>query len=66
MIRRDYILRLVQEMVQLLARVVSRRAAANTEQALSEINRALRQLNAGGEQGPRPRARGMDRSLPEA
>lgn len=54
MIRRDYILRLVQEMVQLLARVVFLKSRREYEQALSEINRALRQLNAGGDQGASP------------
>lgn len=47
MIRRDYILRMVQEMVQMLARVVFLKNRREYDQALSEINQALRQLGAG-------------------
>jgi Family of unknown function (DUF6483) len=46
MIRQDYILRLVQEMVQLLARVVFLKTRREYEEALREINQALRQLGA--------------------
>jgi hypothetical protein len=46
MIRRDYILRMVQEMVQMLARVMFLKSRREYDQALSEINQALRQLGA--------------------
>jgi hypothetical protein len=46
MIRRDYILRAIQEMVQTLARVVFLKSRREYEQALSEINQALRQTGA--------------------
>jgi Family of unknown function (DUF6483) len=54
MIRRDYILRMVQEMVQLLARVVFLKSRREYEQALHEINRALRQLNSSSDQSGSP------------
>jgi hypothetical protein len=44
MIRRDYILRMVAEMAQVLARVISLTSRQEYEQALKEINLALRQL----------------------
>lgn len=44
MIRRDYILRSVQEMVQVLTRAVFLTSRREYEQALSEINQALRAL----------------------
>jgi len=44
MIRRDYILRMVAEMVQVLARVISLKSRQEYEQALQEINAALRGL----------------------
>ena len=44
MIRRDYILRMVAEMAQVLARVVSLKSRQEYEQALKEINAALREL----------------------
>jgi len=46
MIRRDYILRAIQEMVQMLARVVFLKSRREYQQALSEINQALRQIGA--------------------
>jgi hypothetical protein len=49
MIRRDYILRMVQEMVQLLARVVFLKSRREYEEALREINLALRQVGASGD-----------------
>src|SRR5882672_4637671 len=44
MIRRDYILRMVAEMAQVLARVISLKSRQEYEQALKEINAALREL----------------------
>jgi len=44
MIRRDYILRMVAEMAQVLARVISLKSRQEYEQALKEINTALREL----------------------
>src|SRR5262245_36125902 len=44
MIRRDYILRLVAEMVQVLSRALSFKHRQEYEQALREIDAALRQL----------------------
>jgi len=52
MIRRDYILRTVAELVQVLARVVSLKSRQEYEQALREIDRALRDLREGS--GPEP------------
>ena len=53
MIRRDYILRMVAEMAQVLARVISLKSRQEYEQALKEINAALRQLRDGnGEEAP--------------
>ena len=52
MIRRDYILRMVAELVQVLARVVSLKSRQEYEQALREIDRALRDLRA--DNGPAP------------
>jgi hypothetical protein len=46
MIQRDFILRQVQELAQLLARSLFLRARREYETALSEIGRALRQLEA--------------------
>ena len=43
-IRRDYILRVVAEMAQVLARVISLKGRQEYEQALREINAALREL----------------------
>ena len=54
MIRRDYILRLVQEMVQLLARVVFLKSRHEYEEALREINLALSQLAGRGGDQPVP------------
>ena len=54
MIRQDYILRLVQEMVQLLARVVFLKSRREYEEALREINQALRQLGASDGDQPIP------------
>jgi len=53
MIRRDYILRMVAELVQVLARVVSLRSRQEYEQALKEINAALRELRDTTEDPPR-------------
>jgi hypothetical protein len=47
MIRRDYILRMVAEMAQVLARVISLKSRQEYEQALREINAALRELRDG-------------------
>jgi len=53
MIRRDYILRNVAEMAQVLARVVSLKSRQEYEQALKEINAALRELREGsGDDAP--------------
>jgi predicted Zn-dependent protease len=52
MIRRDYILRMVAELVQVLARVVSLKSQQEYEQALREINAALRELREGNEDPP--------------
>jgi hypothetical protein len=52
MIRRDYILRTVAELVQVLARVISLKSRQEYEQALREIDRALRELRDGN--GPAP------------
>jgi hypothetical protein len=49
MIRRDYILRMVAELVQVLARVISLKSRQDYEQALREINAALRELREGDE-----------------
>jgi tetratricopeptide (TPR) repeat protein len=46
MIRRDYFLRMVQEMAQVLARAVLLRHRKEYDQALKEINDALRSLRA--------------------
>jgi hypothetical protein len=51
MIRQDYILRLVQEMVQVLARVVFLKSRREYEQAMREINEALRALDGTDGQG---------------
>src|SRR5882762_595081 len=48
MIRRDYIMRLVAEMVQVLARVLSLKHRHEYDQALREIDVALRQLRDSG------------------
>ena len=47
MIRRDYILRMVQEMAQVLARVISLKHRQEYAQALREISDALRNLREG-------------------
>jgi hypothetical protein len=47
MIRRDYILRIVAELAQVLARVISLKSRQEYEQALREINAALRELRDG-------------------
>ena len=47
MIRRDYLMRLAQEMAQVLIRVVSLKHRKDYDQALGEINAALRQLRQG-------------------
>jgi tetratricopeptide (TPR) repeat protein len=47
MIRRDYILRMVAEMAQVLARVITLKGRQEYEQALREINAALRELRDG-------------------
>jgi hypothetical protein len=47
MIRRDYILRMVAEMAQVLARVTSLKSRQEYEQALKEINAGLRELRDG-------------------
>ena len=47
MIRRDYILRVVAEMAQVLARVISLKSRQEYEQALKEIDAALRELRDG-------------------
>lgn len=52
MIRRDYILRAVAELVQVLARVVALKSRQEYEQALREIDRALRDVR--DERGPEP------------
>jgi len=52
MIRRDYILRMVAEMAQVLARVISLRGQQEYDQALREINAALRELRAGSTDAP--------------
>src|SRR5688572_8570780 len=53
MIRRDYILRMVAEMAQVLARVISLKSRQEYEQALREINAALRELREGnGDEAP--------------
>jgi hypothetical protein len=52
MVRRDYILRMVAEMAQVLARVVSLKSRREYEQALHEIDRALRDLREGGAGAP--------------
>jgi hypothetical protein len=52
MIRRDYILRMVAELVQVLARVVSLKSRQEYEQALREINAALRELRDGTTDAP--------------
>jgi len=44
MIRRDYILRMVAELAQVLARVISLKNRQEYEQALKEINTALHEL----------------------
>jgi len=46
-IRRDYLMRLAQEMAQVLIRVVSLKHRKDYNQALGEINEALRQLRQG-------------------
>jgi tetratricopeptide (TPR) repeat protein len=46
-IRRDYLMRLAQEMAQVLIRVVSLKHRKDYDQALGEINEALRQLRQG-------------------
>jgi hypothetical protein len=51
-IRRDYILRTIAELVQVLARVVSLKSRQEYEQALREIDRALRDLRDAS--GPAP------------
>ncbi len=51
MIRRDYILRMVAELAQVLARVISLKSRQEYEQALREINSALRELR-DGDAGP--------------
>lgn len=48
MIRRDYILRQVQQMAQMLARALSLRARGEYDAALREIGEALRQADPGG------------------
>lgn len=52
MIRRDYILRMVAEMAQVLARVISLKSRQEYEQALREINAALRELRDGNADAP--------------
>lgn len=52
MIRRDYILRMVAEMAQVLARVVSLKSRQEYEQALKEINAALHELRHGDTDTP--------------
>lgn len=52
MIRRDYILRMVAEMAQVLARVISLKSRQEYEQALREINAALRELRDGNTDAP--------------
>ena len=52
MIRRDYILRMVAEMAQVLARVVSLKNRQEYEQALKEIIAALRELRDGNTDTP--------------
>jgi hypothetical protein len=47
MIRRDYILRLVAEMVQILLRVVSLKHRREYDQALREVDAALRKVGGG-------------------
>jgi hypothetical protein len=59
MIRRDYVLRMVQEMAQVLARVVLLKHRHEYDQALKEINDALRALREDGE------APGAETSLEE-
>lgn len=49
MIRQDYILRQVQELVQTLARVISLRTRGEYDAALAEIGNALRSLRETGE-----------------
>ena len=44
MIRRDYIMRIVQEMAQVLARVIALKSRQEYDQAMREIGAALRQL----------------------
>ena len=44
MIRRDYIMRIVQEMAQVLARVIALKNRQEYDQAMREIGAALRQL----------------------
>jgi len=44
MIRRDYMLRMVAEMAQVLTRVISLKGRQEYDQALKEINAALREL----------------------
>lgn len=44
MIRRDYFLRLVAEMVQVLARVLSLKGRKEYDEALREVDKALREL----------------------
>lgn len=52
MIRRDYILRMVAEMAQVLARVISLKNRQEYEQALREIDAALRELRDGNTDPP--------------
>jgi hypothetical protein len=52
MIRRDYILRMVAELVQVLARVISLKSQQEYEQALREIHAALRELREGNADPP--------------
>ena len=52
MIRRDYLLRMVAEMAQVLARVITLRSRQEYEQALKEISAALRELREGNTDPP--------------